>query len=146
MKYYYINTDKKTLDCSPHAKWIRYDRAFTSGNPPEGYEKYGAQVLGKLELGDILFMYVNKRGVVAAGQVSESWDRCSYEGSDRLIYQNIECAEYRIGVDWCLPVVNNPISMDDLREIIGWTPIPTLLRIKDTDAAERLFEEIRNRG
>ncbi|MCE2397203.1 hypothetical protein J4G02_22085 [Candidatus Poribacteria bacterium] len=37
------------------------------------------------------------------------------------------------------------LRLADLREIIGWTPIPTLQRIKDTDAAEQLFEEIRNR-
>ena len=141
MKYYYINTDTDALGYSPHTKWIKYDLAFTSGD----YEEFGVKVLGILNPGDILFMYVNQRGVVAAGQVSESWDRCSYEGRDRLIYQNIECAEYRIDADWCLPVVNNSISLDDLREIIGWTPIPTLQRIKDTDAAERLFEEIRNR-
>ena len=141
MKYYYINTDTDALGYSPHTKWIKYDLAFTS----EDYEEFGVKVLGILNPGDILFMYVNQRGVVDAGQVSESWDRCSYEGRDRLIYQNIECAEYRIDTDWCLPVVNNSVSLDDLREIIGWTPIPTLQRIKDTDATERLFEEIRNR-
>ena len=145
MKYYYINTDKKTLGYSPHEKWIKYDRAFTSGDPPEGYEHYGVRVLGKLEPGDMLFMYVSRYGVVAAGWVAEFWDCCFYAGDDRLVYQNIECAEYRIGVDWCLPVVSNPISLDDLRGIIGWTPIPTLLRIRNTDAAERLFEEIRGR-
>ena len=146
MNYYYINTDKKTLGYSPHEKWIKYDRAFTSGDPAEGYEQYGVKVLGKLELGDLLFMYVSRCGVVAAGWVAEFWDHCSYEGDDRLIYQDIECAEYRIGVDWCLRAISNPISLDDLREIIGWIPMSTLLRITDTDAAERLFEEIRSRA
>ena len=48
MNYYYINTDKKSLKCSLHAKWIEYKKAFTSGDPPDGYKKYGKQVLGKL--------------------------------------------------------------------------------------------------
>ena len=54
MKYYYIDTDRAALGYSPHAKWIKYNHAFTSGD----YEQYGVQVLGKLEPGDICFMYV----------------------------------------------------------------------------------------
>jgi hypothetical protein len=143
MSYYYINTDTDALGYSPHAKWIEYNHAFTSGNSQKGYEDYGVRVLGKLSRGDILFMYANKCGVMAAGRVSESWNRRSYEGGDRLIYQ--ECAEYRIGVDWYLDVVNNPINTKDLKSIGLRTPIPTLQPIKDNNAAERLLEEIQNR-
>jgi hypothetical protein len=143
MSYYYINTDTDALGYSPHAKWIEYNHAFTSGNSQKGHEDYGVRVLGKLSRGDILFMYANKCGVMAAGRVSESWNRRSYEGGDRLIYQ--ECTEYRIGVDWYLDVVNNPINTKDLKSIGLWTPIPTLQPIKDNNAAERLLKEIRNR-
>ena len=143
MNYYYINTDRDALGYSPHAKWIKYDRAFTSGEGLDGYYKHGERVLGTLSPGDILFMYVSRCGVVAAGWVAEFWDRCAYGGRNRLVYRDTEYTEYRIGVDWCLKIVGNPVVPAELREIIGWTPIPTLQCIKDTDAAEGLFEEIR---
>ena len=143
--YYYINTDTAALGYSPHAQWIKYDRAFTSGDAPDSYYKYGKRVLGILTPGDMLFMYVSRRGVVAAGWVCEFWDRCAYRGRDRLVYRDTEYTEYRIGVDWCLKVIYDPVRPSDLREIVGWTPIPTLQRIKDTAVAERLFEEIRDR-
>ena len=145
MNYYYINTDTDALGHSPHAKWIKYDRAFTSGDTPDSYDKYGERVLGTLSPGDMLFMYVSRCGVVAAGWVCEFWDRCAYRGRNRLIYRETGYTEYRIGVHWCLKVVGNPIGAKELRKIIGWTPVSTLQRIKDTDAAERLFEEIRDR-
>ena len=145
MNYYYINTDTNALGYSPHMKWIKYDRAFTSGGTPEGYYKYGERVLGTLRPADMLFMYVSKCGVMAAGWVCEFWDRRAYKDGNRLIYQDTIYTEYRIGVHWCLKVVGNPISPKELRATIGWTPVPTLQHIKDTDAAERLFEEIRDR-
>ena len=146
MNYYYINTDTDALGYSPHAKWMKYDRAFTSGDASNGYYKYGERVLGTLSPGDMLFMYVSRHGVVAAGWVCEFWDRCAYRGRNRLVYRDTEYTEYRIGVDWCLKAVHNPMCPADLRAIIGWTPISTLQRIKDTDAAERLFEKIRDRA
>ena len=145
MNYYYINTDTDALGYSPHAKWLKYNRAFTSGEGQSGYYKYGERVLGTLRPGDMLFMYVSRCGVVAAGWVCEFWDRRAYRAKDRLVYQDTIYTEYRIGVDWRLKIVGNPMRPADLREIIGWTPIRTLQRIRDTDAAERLFEEIRNR-
>ena len=143
MSYYYINTDTKALGYSPHAKWIEYNYAFTSGDSQKGYEDYGVRVLGKLNRGDILFMYANKCGVMAAGRVSEAWNRRSYEGGDRLIYQ--ECAEYRIGVDWHLNVFNNPINTIDLKSIGLRYPRRAFQHIKDANAADRLLEEIQNR-
>ena len=142
MNYYYINTDTDALGYSPHAKWIKHNHAFTSGD----YEQYGVQVLGKLEPGDICFMYVTKRGVLAAGRVAESWAGSSFKGADRLVYQYTEYTEYRIRVDWYLPVVYNPIPPEDLREIIGWTPPRALQSITNTNKAERLLREIRNRA
>lgn len=143
MSYYYINTDTNALGYSPHATWLGHNHAFTSGDSQKGYEDYGVRVFGKLNRSDILFMYANKCGVVAAGRVSESWNCRSYEGEDRLIYQ--ECAEYRIGVDWYLDVVNNPINTNDLKSIGLRHPIPAFLPIKNINAAERLLEEIQIR-
>ncbi len=92
LKYYYFNSDAKSLGYSPHAQWIKYNLAFTAGD----YEEFGVQALGKLNPWEILFMYVNGCGVVAAGSVSDSWAGSSYRGRDRLVYQNTEYAEYRI--------------------------------------------------
>ena len=142
MNYYYINTDTDALGYSPHAKWIKYSLAFTSG----GYEEFGVKVLGKLEPGDTLFMYANERGVVAAGQVTDPWAGSSYKGIDRLVYQYTEYTEYRIPVDWYLPVVHNPIRPEGLREIVGWTPPRALQSITNANKAERLLREIRNRA
>ena len=152
MSYHYINTDTDALKCSPHAKWIEYNSAFTSGETPADYKEYGEEVLGKLAKGDILFMYADMIGVVAAGRVCESWDGCSYEGTARLIYQDTKYTEYRIGVDWCLMIPDNPINPQAVREIFGWR-YPgwgwrgTRLRIKDenTDKAKQLLSEIQRR-
>ncbi len=141
MTYYYINTDTDALGYSPHAKWIKYDLAFTSGDNEES----GAQAFETLKPGDIFFMYVSKCGVAAAGQVSESRAGSSYQGRDRLVYQYTEYTENRIPVDWFLSIDNNPISIADLREIVGWTPPKTLQPITKIDAAEGLLKEIRNR-
>ena len=149
MSYYYINTDTAALGYSPHAKWIKYDRAFTSGDAPDSYHKYGECVLGLLTPGDMLFMYVSRRGVVAAGWVCEFWDRCAYRGSDRFIYYETAYTEYRIGVDWCFRVLANPIGAKELRRILDW--LPRGWRWRSTfgwicpDKAERLLEEIRGR-
>ena len=145
MNYYYINTDRDTLGHSPHAQWIKHNRAFTSGEGQNGYYKYGVRGLGTLRPGDMLFMYVNGCGVVAAGWVCEFWDQRAYRNGNQLIYKDTIYTEYRIGVHWCLNIVDNPMSPTDLRDIIGWTPVPTLQRIRDADKADRLFEEIRNR-
>lgn len=142
MRYYYINTDYDALTYSPHAKWIKYGHAFTSGD----YEKFGVQGLGKLSPGDILFMYVKEFGVVAAGKVKDSWQGSCFEGKDRLVYQYVgDLTEYRIPVDWFLPIVNNPIKLDDLRAIVGWTPIKVLQGFTDTEAADALVSEIKKR-
>ena len=95
MNYYYINTDIAVLGYSPHAKWIKHDRAFTSGDAPDDYYRYGGRVLGTLSPGDMLFMYVSRYGVVAAGWVCEFWDRYAYRGRNRLVYRDTEYTEYR---------------------------------------------------
>ena len=71
MSYFLINTDFDALGYSPHATWIKYDYAFTSGDSHDssGYKRFGEGSLGRLEPGNVLFMYANKLGVVAAGEV-----------------------------------------------------------------------------
>jgi hypothetical protein len=69
------------------------------------YEEFGVQALGRLNPGDILFMYVNDCGVMAVGEVLEHWNRKTYEGDDRQVDK--ENPEYRIRVKWC--TLDNPM-------------------------------------
>lgn len=145
MRYYFINTDVKTLGYSPHSTWVKHDYAFTAGD----YEKYGERRLGNLETGDVLFMYVNNVGVVAAGEVTAPWAGESYSGADRLVYRRCkaELKEYRIHVDWYLPTVNNPVSIEELKhQDGGWTPSQTLHHITNAAFSANLHEEIRQRS
>ena len=151
MSFYCINTDTDALGYSPHAKWIRYEYAFTSGDgTQEGYEKFGEHKLGKLKPDDILFMYANKLGVVAAGKVTDYWQGSSYEGSDRLVYQYAteyaDCTEYRIPVDWYLPIVNNPVSAEEFNKIRHKKNISKeALWSIDEDAGRKLLNEVQSR-
>ena len=144
MNYYYINTDTDALTDSPHDEWISQGCAFTSGVGAAGYKKYGVEVLGKLDPDDILFMYVNECGVVAAGTVRECWDGCGYESETRKIYRDPSITEYRIRVDWT--EAHPPIDREQLIEIVGWTPRPTLQRITDIDAGRSLHAEVMRRN
>ena len=119
MNYYYINTDTEALTDSPHDEWISQGYAFTSGEGPADYKKYGVEVLGILAPSDICFMYASGYGIMAAGTVRECWDGCGYESETRKIYHSTSYTEYRIPVDWN-PVVNNPITIQEIREIFGW--------------------------
>ena len=150
MKYYYINTDSTEFERSPHAEWIEYDYAFTSGAPRnspdfEGdYRQFGEEGLGKLEPDDICFMYVNGYGVVAIGKVAAPWNGCAYQGDDRWIYKDTDATEYRIPVYWFHTLVDYPISTRELRRIFGWGPNgwpwqSTLGIITNTDDTKKLL-------
>ena len=140
MNYYYINTnteEHKSGQGSPE-KWIDCGYAFTSGD----IQKYGYDALGKLEPGDILFMYVNQVGVKAVGEVLEHWNKKTYEGDERKVDQ--ENPEYRICVKWSR--CNNPFSPAELRAIIGWTSPRTFQPITNPEKAEQLLKLAQNRA
>ena len=85
---------------------------------------------------------------MAAGTVRECWDGCGYEAEARKIYRSTSYTEYRILVDWN-PVVNNPITIQEIREILGWHPTGwgwrrTLGDI-DRDKGEHLLAEVMRR-
>ena len=144
MNYYYINTnteDHKSGQGSPQ-KWLDCGYAFTSGD----YEEFGVQALGRLNPGDILFMYVNDCGVMAVGEVLEHWNRKTYEGDERLVDK--EYPEYRIPVKWYIQLCDNPIEKEDLKKIFGsgtgqWYPRRTL-RLLNPEKAEQLLSDAYN--
>jgi hypothetical protein len=134
MDYYIINTDAGNLSSSPHDIWIEQGMAFT------GYSMYYGEYLGKLKPNDICFMYVNQRGIMAVGRVLEEWDGKTYNSP--IVYTGIN--EYRIKVDWFLDLRSEPISIGEIRDIVGTVPPRALQRIKDTKGQvllDRCLEE-----
>ncbi|MBL8424532.1 MAG: hypothetical protein JNK06_13710 [Candidatus Accumulibacter phosphatis] len=137
MAYYYVNTEARNLPGqAPHEIWLREGYAFVSGEP------YGPR-LGGLNPGDILFMYVNGRGVMAVGQVLEHCDGRPVDPP--LVYLPAQGPEFRIAVDWFLNLFDNPITAAELREIIGWISRQAVQHIGDDEAAEQLVEYARRR-
>jgi hypothetical protein len=134
MDYYIINTDARNLGYNPHDIWIEYGMAFT------GYSMRYGEYLGKLKPNDICFMYVNQRGILAVGWVLEEWDGKTYDSP--IVYT--EMNEYRIKVDWFLDLRSKPISLDEVRDIVGTIFPRALQRIKDTKGKvllDRCLEE-----
>ncbi len=127
MKYYIINTDAKNLGASPHDTWMEQGFAFTGG------EIHYGELLGKLEVNDICFMYVNKNGVMAAGRVLEKWDEKVY--SSPVIYGGD--SEYRIKMDWFLDLRSKPVGVSEVGDITGIPP--TTLQLVNSTSGEALL-------
>ena len=136
MEYYYTNTEAKNLATKRSAIWLEEKGAFVSGT------EYGEK-LGRLNRGDICFMYESGSGVVAIGTVTKAWDgQISYPP---VVYATDQGPEYRINVDWFLPFPENPITPPMLREIIGWISPQAIQRIANRANAEQLIAYARNR-
>lgn len=128
MEYYIINTDAISLGYSPHDMWIERGLAIVGGSEH-------AKQLNKLKPGDICFMYANKQGIVAAGNVLERWD-----GRPHRLGIYSETEEYCIRVNWWMDLRERPVSPPEIRRITGYIPPKTLQRLGDHEIAERLFE------
>ena len=140
MDYYYINTEAKNFGGkSPDKIWLKERSAFVSG------EEYGPK-LGRLNPGDICFMYVNGCGVMAVGKVLEHWSGQRSEPPRVYTDPQDPIPEYRISVDWFLTFQHNPISARVLRDIVGWTSSQAMQRITNQEAAERLLHYARQQS
>ena len=153
MKYYYINTNVKEMGYSPHQIWFKEECAFVSDSPGD---ETSLEQLKKLEPGDIIFMYVNGSGVMAAGKVCKPCNGCQYTGDERLVQKYAEeeyrdYSESRIPVHWCWPFENNPIEKADLKAIFSkfgesqWWAWPTLIPIQP-EIAKQLLKLAKNRA
>ncbi len=80
-----------------------------------------ATALGRLGIGDRLFLYVNRVGVVAVGDVLELWNRTKYKARGSSEH------EYRLAVKWRR--FTKPISPAELRQHVGYAPVRTIQRI-----------------
>ena len=140
MDYYYINTEAKNFGGkSPDKIWLKEQSAFVSG------KEYGPK-LGRLNPGDMCFMYVNGCGVIAVGKVLEHWS--GQRSEPPMVYTDPQdpVPEYRISVDWFLTFQHNPISARVLRDIVGWVSSQAIQRITNQVAAERLLHYARQRS
>lgn len=131
-KHYFFNTEAKSFGgVSPHDQWLAYGRACTSGRIIYG------RILGLLEPGDVCFMYVNKKGVMAVGRVLKHWDGQAH--NPPLIHRNDNRPEYQMEVDWYLTLLGNSISPTALRGVVGHTPRHAVERIHDHKAGQHLL-------
>lgn len=142
MNYFSYNTDggQRRFDVL-----IKKDLAATSGD----YEKFGKQ-LGKLHKYDILLMYEDGLGIVAIGEVQEEWDGKPYSkpiyyipGKDFPEGAN----EYRIEVKWFLDISDFPLSVNELRDRIGYIPRGAVTPfIKWRHEIEKIIDELKTRN
>jgi hypothetical protein len=148
MEYFFYNTDADVIKDEPRPRFgVLIDGKFAAVGGDR--KKYGEQ-LGKLSPDDILLMYENLVGIVAVGRVLERWDESTY--SDPLYYTRREITlftggahEYRIAVDWFIDISHSPISVQQLRELLGYTPRGTVKKIVEHRAkVENLIKDIQN--
>jgi hypothetical protein len=148
MEYFFYNTDAGVIKDEPRPRFgVLIDGRFAAVGGDR--KKYGEQ-LGKLSPDDILLMYENLVGIVAVGRVLERWDESTY--SDPLYYTQREITlltggahEYRIAVDWFIDISYSPISVQQLRELLGYTPRGTVKKIVEHRAKiEKLINDIQN--
>jgi hypothetical protein len=121
MKYYMMNTDTKTIGRSPHPEWVEKGYAFTEGNINYG-NKFKI-----LNIGDLLFAYASKVGIVAVGEVEELWDGKTYNGIID-VYPNPNSNVYKIKVEWS-KILAQPISSVEIRNLGGAVVPQTLYKI-----------------
>ncbi len=147
MEYFFYNTDATALIESPRPRFrVLIDEGFAAVGGDR--QRFGEQ-LDQLAQGDILLMYENGVGIVAVGSVKERWDRVSHDKP--LYYKAAEMErltggpfEYRIEVEWYFDLSVSPISVEDVRERLGYTPRGAIRRIVERRAeVARLIEELR---
>ena len=114
-----LNTDATSFGGnSPHNIWFEQEAAFTGGlfDDPEGYRKYGENVLGKLTPGDIIIMYANKIGGVGVGSVMEYWDGLRFREKQQVYMHPYEQEEYKVKTNWFADLRSRPIQAYDIIE------------------------------
>ena len=145
MNYFFYNTDSSAIIDVPRPRFgVLIDGKFAAVGGDR--KKFGEQ-LGKLSPDDILLMYENLVGIVAVGRVLEHWDEVTHSNS--LYYSKREMKlltggafEYRIAVDWFIDLSKSPISVHQLRELLGYTPRGTIKKIVEHRAKiEKLLKE-----
>jgi len=127
MNYFFYNNDANALRGHRRTHVLIKEEIAVSGGPPS----FGEQ-LRQLSTGDTLLMYENRVGVVAVGEVEESWDGKSHR---KPIYYVLgqsyldPAREYRIKVKWFIDLTNSPISFRNVKQRLGYQPRGTVRKI-----------------
>ena len=115
MRLFFVNTDAVSYGgVSRHDEWLRRNIVLTGGEA-----KY-RDALARIPAGARVLVYVNGLGVVAAGEVT----------SDKIIdvrppetVNPTEQLEYHKPVSWLLDLRNDPITRDELVDLLGQGPL-----------------------
>jgi uncharacterized protein YutE (UPF0331/DUF86 family) len=110
-----------------------------------GVEKYGNQ-LRKLQVGDLILLYISERGIIAGGLVSEE-----FSGSKNTPALTIdeklaeEMPEYSVGVNWKYKLSESSIiDVKKIRECGQNHFVGTSFRV-NAEVGYKLFEEMEKR-
>lgn len=128
MKYYFYNNDSGSLGGEDRTHILIENGIAVTGEP----RQYGYQ-LNQLSPGDMLVMYHNGKGIVAAGRVLEKWDKKAYRKpiyyvlGKNFFDNDFEC---RIKVDWFLDLRKRPIPIHVILDRIGYQPRGSVKVIK----------------
>jgi hypothetical protein len=122
---------------NPSQYWIDNQCACTTGP----IEPYGTRDLGGLAEGDILFMYENQTGIIAAGTVTRPWDGQIYPGTE--IYSGADV--YKVNVNWVADIRDNPISIPEIREFGYGRFNGTRIRIRNDNTGDAILAAVNNR-
>jgi hypothetical protein len=115
MRLFFVNTDAVSYGgVSRHDEWLRRNIVLTGGEA-----KY-KDALARIPAGARVLVYVNGLGVVAAGEVT----------SDEVVVVRppetvnpTEQLEYHKPVSWLLDLRNDPITRDELVDLLGQGPL-----------------------
>lgn len=142
MGYHLLNTNIKRMRNrgreNPSQYWIMNRCACTTG--PK--EPYGTIDLGGLAEGDTLFMYETGAGIIAAGTVTKSWDKQTYQ--EEGIYADLDL--YKISVNWFADIRRNPIPASTIRELGYGRFNGTRLLIRNDNTGAAILTAINRRG
>lgn len=124
MDIHVLNTDRGHGAVGADAEWLRRGVAVTSGG-----ENYAAK-LRQIRSGDWILMWLNGRGVVAAGRAVD--DRVQHVYPPNVVNSS-EPEEYHRLMDWRLDLRSNPISAAEFTALSGVRPTSARVRIRDPE-------------
>src|SRR5574337_589632 len=138
MSYHLINTDLKHMHENPSQYWLDNQCACTKGP----IEPYGARGLGGLAEGDILFMYENGTGIIAAGSVTHPWDGNTHHEAGIYAGEFL----YKIRVNWFADIRYNPIGIPEIRELGYGRFTGTRIPVRNDNTSAAILAGVNRRG
>jgi hypothetical protein len=132
MKYYLVNTNR-TADPSAQDELTMLKEQIVALYF-DGYK----ECIDTLTEGDVVFLYSNKKGVIACGNVHGKTQKRSYKGLAK--FKNEEF--YKSLENFKAP--NEPITLSHMKELFGKSPmVKRAFRQLDDDQGKALFDAIK---